>query len=46
MIYQLLAPIGAMVIEMGGEMFPQSIKKLPQEENFEWNDGGTRGKYS
>ena len=35
MMYQELASMGIMVIERGGEMFSQSIKKLPQEKT--WN---------
>ena len=46
MMYQELASMGVMVIERGGEMFPQSIKKSPKEETSDWNDRGTRQKHS
>ena len=43
MIYQDFASIGAMAVEEGGEMCIKYVKKSPQGERVEQNDGGTTG---
>lgn len=45
MIYQYMASIGAMAVEEGGEMCIKCVKKSPEGETLEQNDGRTRGKH-
>jgi hypothetical protein len=42
MMYQELVPIAAMAIDRGVDMIHPNIKKLPQGEGLEHNDGRTR----